>query len=62
MVDPFNPEPFDPNAFLKRVRTGEYNEDDITVLTDQFRASDLAVIVKTLMIAVEILAAKKKPE
>ncbi len=62
MVDPFNPEKFDPNPFLMRVRTGEYNENDITVLTDQFRASDLSVIVKTLMIAVEILAAKKKPE
>ena len=50
----FDPPKFDPYEFLKRI-SGE-TEGESIMLTDQFRATDLGPMLKTALIAIELLA------
>jgi hypothetical protein len=47
---------FNPYEFLKRISADESECGERLMLSDQFKATDLGTMLKTALIAVEILA------
>lgn len=51
------PEQFDPHKFLNRIGDPNASDDESRLmLSDSFRATDLSTMLKTALIAVEMLA------